>query len=521
MLPEKKYSAEEVLHIVLRRRWWLLLPAVLGLVGSVVLSGFMPEAYRSETLILVVPPRIPEEVVPRANSETSVGDRLNTINDVILSRSRLERIIRDLNLYSKQVKEGIMEDVVQRMRADIKVKVEGKESFRVTYVSDAAKTAQMATDRLASLYIEENLRDQENVAQNTNQFLESQLEDAKRRLSEQEKKLEEYKSRHNGQLPSQLQANLQSIQHAQLQLQSVSESTNRARERRILIDRQLADAQATPALMRPLDGTASPSEPAALSTAQQLESAEARLVLYKQRYTPDHPDVRALERSIVELRQKLEDEAKRAPAPGQKALTPLEATRQRQINELQAQLEAIDLQIRSNTEEERRLKSTILDYQSKVNAVPARESELVELMRDYATVSESYSSLLKRREDSKLVEDLVHRQIGEQFKVLDAASLPQKPYNRLQRQVVLGAGPVAGLLLGLALIGLVEYRDSSFKTEGEVSRLLSLPVLALVPTLASELDRAKLRRRQWLMDICGSAAVVVTVAALVFWRLQP
>ena len=414
-----------------------------------------------------------------------------------------------------------MEDVVQRMRADIKVKIEGKESFRVTYVSDAAKTAQMATDRLASLYIEENLRDQENVAQNTNQFLESQLEDAKRRLAEHEKKLEEYKSRHNGQLPSQLQANLQSIQNAQLQLQSVSESTNRARERRILIDRQLADAQATPALMRPLDGTASPSEPAALSTAQQLESAEARLVLYKQRYTPDHPDVRALERSIVELRQKLEDEAKRAPASSQKALTPLEATRHRQINELQAQLEAIDLQIRSNTEEERRLKNTILDYQSKVNAVPARESELVELMRDYATVSESYSSLLKRREDSKLVEDLVHRQIGEQFKVLDAASLPQKPYNRLQRQVVLGAGPVAGLLLGLALIGLVEYRDSSFKTEGEVSRLLSLPVLALVPTLASELDRAKLRRRQWLMDICGSAAVVVTVAALVFWRLQP
>ena len=182
MLPEKKYSPDEVLRIVLRRRWWLLLPAVLGLVGGVVLSGFMPETYRSETLILVVPPRIPEEVVPRANTEISVEDRLNTINDVILSRSRLERIIRDLNLYSKQLKEGIMEDVVQRMRADIKVKIEGKESFRVTYVSDAAKTAQMATDRLASLYIEENLRDQENVAQSTNQFLESQLEDAKRRL---------------------------------------------------------------------------------------------------------------------------------------------------------------------------------------------------------------------------------------------------------------------------------------------------------------------------------------------------
>ena len=381
----------------------------------------------------------------------------------------------------------------------------------------------MATDRLASLYIDENLKDQEKLAQNTNQFLESQLEEARRRLMEQEKKLEAYKNAHAGQLPSQQPANLQSIQNAQLQLQSISESTNRARERRILIERQLADAETSPILARPSDGGGTPSDPTVLTTAQQLEAAEARLNLFKQRYTPDHPDIRALERSIGELQKKLDDEGKQsAKTPSVKALSPAEATRQRQISELRAQLEAIDLQISSNQREEVRLKGVIAEYQAKVNAVPARESELVELTRDYTTFNESYNSLLKQREAAKLNENLVRRQITEQFKVLDAASMPQKPYNSTQRLGVLVAGPLAGLALGLALLAFVEYRDSSFKTEEDVARLLTLPVLALVPISGVRARAAGASAAaQLLVDVAGSAVVMCTlVAALVLWRLQ-
>ncbi len=183
-------------------------------------------------------------------------------------------------------------------------------------------------------------------------------------------------------------------------------------------------------------------------------------------------------------------------------------------------MEAIDLQLSSGATEQLRLKSVIADYQGKVNAVPARESELVELTRDYNTLSESYMSLLKKREDSKLAENLVRRQIGEQFKILDAASLPQKPYNAVQRLLIVAAGPIGGLVFGLMLLGLGEYRNSSFRTEDDIARLLTLPVLALVPTLISERDRARQRRRVMLLDISGSAVTVITIAALLFWRLQ-
>jgi uncharacterized protein involved in exopolysaccharide biosynthesis len=115
--------------------------------------------------------------------------------------------------------------------------------------------------------------------------------------------------------------------------------------------------------------------------------------------------------------------------------------------------------------------------------VPTRESELVELTRDYSTLQEAYSDLLKKQEDSKLAANLERRQIGEHFKILDAASLPEKPYNQKQKLLGLLAGPAAGLMFGLLMAGFLEYRDSTFKTDADVVAVLSLPVLAQVPLM--------------------------------------
>ena len=149
---------------------------------------------------MLFPQRIPDSYV-KSTVTANIEDRLATLQDQILSRSRLERIILDLGPVPAVASKLPMEDVVQRMRKDIDVKVEGKDSFRVTYISQDAGTAQKTTERLASLFIEENLRDRENLAEDTNQFLDSQLEDARRRLVENEKKLEEYRSRYSGELP--------------------------------------------------------------------------------------------------------------------------------------------------------------------------------------------------------------------------------------------------------------------------------------------------------------------------------
>ena len=502
----------------------MVIPFAVGASGAPLISRTMPQLFRSETLIMVVPQQVPDTYV-KSTVTAKMEDRLPSISNVILSRSRLERIINDFNLYPAQRRRGIMEDVVQRLRADISVQVEGQDSFRLKYVSTDPQTAQKVAGRLASLYIEENLRDRANLADETNLFLESQLNDAKQRLIEHEKKLEAYRKKYAGELPSQLESNLQTIRNTQAQLQSLSDSTNRIQERRLLIERQVADTRALPVEAVPA-GVATPEKaPAAPTTAaQQLEASQAQLTALRLRYKPDHPDVRAMERVVRDLQVKADEEARRpqpAPAPApvvQRVASPMELAQQKRLRELQDELEVIDHQLAVNQAEETRLKGMMAGYQSKVDVVPTRESELVELTRDYGTLQAAYMSLLAKREDSKIAANLERRQIGEQFRILDPASLPEKPYNQQQRLGMMAAGAIAGLVAGLLVVGFLEYRDSSFKREGDVVRTLSLPVLALIPVIVSERERRRTQRRIWALNAAAGIALLGSAAILALWR---
>jgi polysaccharide chain length determinant protein (PEP-CTERM system associated) len=467
---------------------------------------------------MVVPQRVPDSYV-KSTVTATVEDRLPSISDQILSRSRLERVISDFGLYEELRRKAPMEDVVRQMRLDIgPVQIQtGAQSFRVSYVNPDPAVAQKVTARLASLFIDENSQDRENLAESTNVFLESQLEEAKSRLVDHERKLETYRRLHSGELPSQLDSNLRAIQTAQLQLQSVSESANRARERRLLLERQLADAQTLPvAINQPPIATASPESQSSLSPVQQLEVAEKALETLKLRYTADHPDVRRMERTVRDLRDRVAEEErhpKPTPAPRQDSPQALaEQARQKRVRDLQADIDVLDHQLEVAQAEEARLKTLIEDYQKKVEAVPTRESELVELTRDYEILKKTYDSLLTKREDSKLAANLERRQIGEQFRILDPASLPARPSNQAKRIGLSLAAAGLGLALGLLLSALLLYLDSSFAREEDVVRTLSVPVLALVPAMASNSEQRRRRFRSVLVDAVGTATVLGSVA---------
>jgi polysaccharide chain length determinant protein (PEP-CTERM system associated) len=517
VLPGKTFTADDIVRILRRRKWLILLPFAIGFAMAPVIATRVPEVYRSETMIMVIPQRVPDSYV-KSTVTATVEDRLPSISDQIMSRSRLERIINDFGLYKSQRAMQPMEDVVRQMRMDVgppQIK-EGEQSFRVSYVSPDPITAQKVTARLASLFIEENSSDRENLADSTNVFLESQLEDAKKRLIEHERKLELYSRAHAGELPTQLESNLGAIQTLQLQLQSVSESTNRARERRLLFEHQLVDAQTFPV------GVLTPGQAETrLSPAQQLEAVKSRLQVLKQRYKPEHPEVRAMERSIRELEQKVEEDAKRPPDPNPSKVVSLdEQARQKKIRDLQSEIEVIDHQLSVGQAEEVRLKGLIAEYRRKVEAVPTRESELVELTRDYESLKKSYDSLATKREDSKLAANLERRQIGEQFRILDPASLPERPTNQFQRIGIILSGAAAGLVLGLLFVAFLEFRDSTFAREDEVARVLSLPVLALVPAMPSARDRQRARFRHVMVDVAATVVLLGSATIVLVWGLS-
>jgi polysaccharide chain length determinant protein (PEP-CTERM system associated) len=510
----RHYTLVEVWRLIVRHRWLILLPVAVGVALTPLLGRFAVARYRSEALLLVVPQQVPEGFVASTVTET-VAERLPSITAQILSRSKLERIVLDLDLYKAERAREVMEDVVERMKTrDVQTMPVGKnvDSFRIAYVSDEPETARRVTERLASLYIEQNVRDRASQADRTSEFLATQLENTKQRLVEQEKKLEAYRKLHSGQLPSQLTANMQAIDSANVQLRAVHQSIDRAEENRLRLQKQIADLEMFPAAIAPV----APERP---TTAQLLELERARLASLMEKYKPDHPDIASARRAVAELAAKVDNETPLSAKTPDRALPPGEAAQQRRLRDLQTELQLVERQLAQDRADEKALRSVIGSYQANVSVLPTRESELTELTREYNTMLTYYNSLVMKREDAAIAANLERRQIGEQFSLLDPASRPDKPYNELQRLGVLSGGAFTGLVLGLLLIALREYRDASFRSKDEVVKVLSLPVLATIPVMVSVRERRAAFRRMRALDIGGSALLLASVAIVVVWRL--
>jgi uncharacterized protein involved in exopolysaccharide biosynthesis len=253
------------------------------------------------------------------------------------------------------------------------------------------------------------------------------------------------------------------------------------------------------------------------STEQQLVAARATLQALQTRLKPNHPDIRIWTRRVRDLEAKTEAEAVDSPVSetSAKPSSPADALRQKRIADVSAEIRQLDRQIAQKQGEEQRLRASAGEYQRRVEMAPARESELVELTRDYATLQTLYANLLGKNEEAKISANLERRQIGEQFKLLDPARLPERPVspNRVQLNAF---GTGAGLAIGLLLIAFVEYRDRSFRLDDEVSRVLSLPVLAVVPVMLSDADRQSLRRRRIVTTVGLGSTVMACLAVVVY-----
>jgi protein tyrosine kinase modulator len=529
MLPSTTLTLEDVL-LMLRARVWLLL-VTLALVSAATAAGalLLPNRYRSETLILVVSQRVPESYV-KATVTARIEDHLQSITQQILSRTRLERIIRDLELYGARRRTDDMESIIDDMRKDIDVKVVKGGAFRVAYVGDNARTVMDVTNRLASLFIEENLRDREVLADDTNRFLGAQVADARRRLIDHEKTLEAYRKRFSGELPSQLTANVQAIQNVHVQLQSLVESINRDRDRRLLLEQQLRGVEreiemdrSTPAVGAAAAAAAS-SPTAGSNTSRRLAAARAELATLQERVTSDHPDLRRKERVIRELETRAAAEAHAttlssgADAPAI-PVSPVEAAQRARVSDLRAQLEQLDRQLAFKETEDQRLRGVADGYQRRIDSVPARESELAELTRDYSTLQTLYQTLLAKQEESKIAANLERRQIGDQFKLLDPAQEAERPFSPRRRLISL-VGIAGGFAVGLGLVALVEYRDRTLKTEHDVAQELMLPVLAVVPFMESDDERQRAAKRRLVAAFARGGLVAACLPVVVYSLLS-
>jgi len=533
MLPGKTYAIDDYALILWTRKWFVIVPAVVVAVATATWAYYLPNVYRSTATIVVVPPQVPRSIV-QSTVTASVAERLASMTQQILSRARLERIIQEFNLFPRERETQIMEDVVANMRAlNIRVDVprarrnENTTAFTISFDSAQPRTAQQVTERLAAMFVEENLQNREQLADSTTQFLKTELDDARRRLVEREAQIEAFRREHAGKLPSQQDSNLQLMQTTQVQIQANVDGAARDRDRLAILEASIADtlatASAAPAV--PLTSAGRAGEPVvtAGTAAQQLEAARAGLRNLELRLKPEHPDISRAKRVIAGLEVKAEAEALAAPVPHDAAASTettagLPVAAASRISAMRIETQQIKLRLEGRQRDDARLHEVLKDYARRIEGAPGLESQLTDLMRDYGSLQEQYSALLRKSEESKVAVNLERRQIGEQFRVIDPARMPERPISPNRARLnLMGLG--GGLALGLGLVGLLAYRDTRLKTDTDVIVSLALPVLAVIPNMITVSERERARRRRFVLATSGSVATILVVAA-VAWKLQ-
>lgn len=513
-------------QLLCRRRWFVALPAFAIFVLVWVLAWSLPAVYRSETVILVEQQKVPEQYVV-SNVAADLQDRLQNMTQQILSRTRLLHIIEDFDLYPKMRAHATPDDLVERMRKDIQVELVqasnrsgNLSAFKIAYLSNNAALAQKVTAQLTSLFINENLKARQEQSEQTTNFLTNQLADAGHGLAEQEAKVKEFKSHYLGQLPEQVQSNVQILSGLQSRLQQETDLLGKAKQQSVYLETLKTQWRS---LEASLNTGSSGGSVTSSQLDQELVRLRAQLANLRSHYTDRHPDVRKLKDQIAKT-EKMQQQISTDNAGSGGATNGSDAgahpSNSQDMQALSSQME-VESQIKANTVEiqnrERaiqELQKQIEEYQGRLNMTPVREQQLAGLTRDYEQSRKNYEQLLAKRDQSEMATDLEKRQEGEQFRVLDPPNVPQKPYspNRLKFNLL---GLVIGLFVGGMALASAEVIDDRVYSKEELADIVHAPVLTEIPSLTTTSEQIREQHFGWLRTASLGGMVALILACFV------
>jgi len=508
-------DVQQVLGIIRRRRWHFLLPFFAGWLVVWGTSWFLPSIYKSGTLILVEQPAVPEKLVA-SNLDNDIQRQLDSITQQILSRTRLLQIIDHLNLYSKDRVRTSPDDLVEEMRKDIEIELSKGDdrklsAFNIYYSYSDPKLAQLATSELANLLITENLEQRQERSENTTQFLQDQLNQAREKLAEQEARVRAFKDKHIGELPSQTQSNLQILGGLQSQLQAQEDSLNRARQQNTYLESLLSQYHNIERGTR--TGEGGPVGLAAVD--KELDRLRAQLADLSSRYTDKHPDVRKTREQIANterMRERiLADMKNSGDTAVESSSATLSSSKSAPVLELESQLKANRAEIANRQAEIRDLQNKIGDYQGRLNRAPVMEQQFADITRDYDQSKAYYDSLLSKKNQSEMATDLEKTQQGEHFRMLDPPNLPIKP-DKPNRVKLCAMGLVLGLFLGGGTAAGMEIIGGRVHTEREIKKLVPYEIFAEIPVLQTPTEQASVKRGNLVAGAAGALILFCILA---------
>lgn len=454
----------DYLDVLKKRKWVLLVWVVVGLLGAGVAFLLLPKVYRSSTLILVESQKVPTDYIKPMAVDT-IEERLIAIQQQILSRTLLQKIIEEFHVYDDDLKRQPLEDVIDLMRRDIKITMvddrfhRNIQAFTISYDSNDPQLAKQVTNKLAALFIGENLKVREQLVEGTSEFLDQELQRVKERLDQQEAEISVYKQKHMGQLPQQSEALFRTLDRLTMELQTHNDTLRMLVERREIMH----DAVETSA--------GSPGGVVHLSPRGRLRQLREQLSQLLSEYKDTYPDVLRVKREIKDL----EGRIARGPSTDD-----LEEDVVVSGSDMDSQLRTVEAEIKVRRHRATEIQSQIKALEQRMEQMPIREQELSTLLRDYETTNKRYQSLLANKESAKITEQMEKRQKGEQFRILDPANLPTKPVKPDPLRVFL-IGLTAGLVLGGGTIWWLDFRNLPYRRPEEIESSLGVPMLASIP----------------------------------------
>jgi succinoglycan biosynthesis transport protein ExoP len=487
----------------LMKRWQLIfLFGLLLAVAGIVVVSLIPNQYKATTTILVDPQKIPERYVA-STITTDLNAHMSTLTQQVLSATRLQEVIDDEHLYADLRGRKSREQLLDYMRSKIKIDLkqaseQGISSFSISYIDKDRWQVASVTNRLASRFIDWNLRNRQQQATVTTQFLSTELQQAKNSLEQQESALQAFRMQHIGSTPDQLNVNVQTISRLQSDVQSNVDSISRLDEERILLTQQRRVDTRDPSALNERD-----------RLLQERSRLENDLQNLRRQYTDTYPDVVNDEAQLKSLNARMAN----MPEPASGSLAMYDSATQMRLGLIDKQMERHKEQIGS-------LQQQIGSYQGKVQSVPVLETRLAELTRNYETSRQNYQSLLDKRLSAGMSEDLEKKQQSESFTILDPASTPEKPFAP-KRIPLIGAAVLVAILLSLgSTIGFALLKGA-VRSDAEVQALLppKVRILATVPPIISNADM--LRSRLINIEVVFASILACAGLILFFMRVRP
>src|SRR3984885_2976604 len=511
-------SLDEYWAMARRRRWCILLPVFACWAIAWAGSWLVPSTYQSDALILVEQQKVPEQyVVP--NVTVNLQDRLQAMTEQILSRTRLQSTINRFHLYETRKRWAFTQtgDPVEQMRTDIKIELveaPGRPgqltAFKIRYSAGSPQLAQQVNSELTSLFIDENLKSQQQLSKTLMSLLDSLLPSPQTKLAEHEAKVRPFQSAHFGTLPSQVETNVQILSGLQAPLQNVQRAFDGAKQQKIYLESMQQEYQAIQARFG--SGNSALTTPDTLD--EDLATLRHQLQEARSRYTEDYPDVVQLKDKISRM-EKLKQDMDSEIAANQKpakttndvdagsAVQAPHASTLLPMMQIQSQVKANRVEIENYEQQEKKIQADIAAYQARLNLTPETEQELADISRGYEESKANYDSLLQKQNQSQLATSLEQRQQGEQFRIVDPPSLPSRP-STPNHLFISMAGLMAGFALGAGLTAFLELTNVRVRQEKDLEGVVPLKVLVGVPHLdtpGENRSRVLLRRTEFCVAI--------------------